>query len=96
MRALLGGLYYGEPREWNATDPAINALRYSRPELNVYRAPSISHGSAGRNPVDKERARDIAVVARGGTTSRRNTGSRGTHRGRVRNETGVRAVIRCC
>ena len=34
VRELLGGLYYGEPREWNrATDQAINTLRYSRPEV---------------------------------------------------------------
>lgn len=34
VRELLGGLYYGEPREWNrATDRAINTLRYSRPEV---------------------------------------------------------------
>lgn len=34
VRELLGGLYYGEPREWNrATDQAINTLRYSRPEI---------------------------------------------------------------
>ncbi len=35
VRELLGGLYYGEPREWNrATDEAINTLRYSRPEVD--------------------------------------------------------------
>jgi 3-isopropylmalate dehydrogenase len=34
VRELLGGLYYGEPREWNrSTDEAINTLRYSRPEI---------------------------------------------------------------
>lgn len=34
VRELLGGLYYGEPREWNrTTDEAINTLRYSRPEV---------------------------------------------------------------
>lgn len=34
VRELLGGLYYGTPREWNhATDQAINTLRYSRPEV---------------------------------------------------------------
>jgi 3-isopropylmalate dehydrogenase len=34
VRELLGGLYYGEPREWNrATDQAINTLRYSRDEV---------------------------------------------------------------
>lgn len=34
VRELLGGLYYGEPREWNrSTDQAINTLRYSRPEV---------------------------------------------------------------
>jgi 3-isopropylmalate dehydrogenase len=34
VRELLGGLYYGEPREWNrATDCAINTMRYSRPEV---------------------------------------------------------------
>ncbi|TAK16513.1 MAG: 3-isopropylmalate dehydrogenase [Acidobacteria bacterium] len=34
VRELLGGLYYGEPREWNrATDQAINTLRYARPEV---------------------------------------------------------------
>lgn len=34
VRELLGGLYYGEPREWNrTTDQAINTLRYSRPEI---------------------------------------------------------------
>ena len=34
VRELLGGLYYGEPREWNrATDQAVNTLRYSRPEI---------------------------------------------------------------
>lgn len=35
VRELLGGLYYGEPREWNrATDQAINTLRYSRAEVD--------------------------------------------------------------
>jgi len=34
VRELLGGLYYGEPREWDRTsDRAINTLRYSRPEI---------------------------------------------------------------
>ncbi len=34
VRELLGGLYYGEPREWNrATDCAVNTMRYSRPEV---------------------------------------------------------------
>jgi 3-isopropylmalate dehydrogenase len=34
VRELLGGLYYGEPREWNRTsDQAVNTLRYSRPEI---------------------------------------------------------------
>jgi 3-isopropylmalate dehydrogenase len=34
VRELLGGLYYGEPREWNrATGQAINTLCYSRPEV---------------------------------------------------------------
>jgi 3-isopropylmalate dehydrogenase len=34
VRELLGGLYYGEPREWNrSADQAINTLRYSRPEI---------------------------------------------------------------
>ncbi len=34
VRELLGGLYYGEPREWNrATDRAVNTMRYSRPEV---------------------------------------------------------------
>ena len=34
VRELLGGLYYGEPREWDrATGRAINTLRYSRPEV---------------------------------------------------------------
>lgn len=34
VRELLGGLYYGQPREWNrATDQAINTLPYSRPEV---------------------------------------------------------------
>jgi 3-isopropylmalate dehydrogenase len=34
VRELLGGLYYGEPRELNrTTDQAINTLRYSRPEI---------------------------------------------------------------
>jgi 3-isopropylmalate dehydrogenase len=34
VRELLGGLYYGEPREWNrSTDQAVNTLRYSRPEV---------------------------------------------------------------
>ena len=34
VRELLGGLYYGEPREWNRTsDHAVNTLRYSRPEI---------------------------------------------------------------
>jgi 3-isopropylmalate dehydrogenase len=35
VRELLGGLYYGEPREWSrSTDQAINTLRYSRPEVD--------------------------------------------------------------
>lgn len=34
VRELLGGLYYGQPREWNrAIDQAINTLPYSRPEV---------------------------------------------------------------
>ncbi len=35
VRELLGGLYYGEPREWNrATDQSINTMRYSRAEVD--------------------------------------------------------------
>jgi 3-isopropylmalate dehydrogenase len=34
VRELLGGLYYGEPRQWDrSTDQAVNTLRYSRPEI---------------------------------------------------------------
>lgn len=34
VRELLGGLYYGEPREWNrGTDHSVNTMRYSRPEI---------------------------------------------------------------
>lgn len=34
VRELLGGLYYGEPRQWDrATDQAVNTMRYSRPEV---------------------------------------------------------------
>lgn len=34
VRELLGGLYYGQPREWNrATDESWNTMRYSRPEV---------------------------------------------------------------
>lgn len=35
IRELLGGLYYGEPREWNrATDASVNTMRYSRSEID--------------------------------------------------------------
>ena len=34
VRELLGGLYYGEPREWNrATDHSVNTMRYARSEI---------------------------------------------------------------
>lgn len=35
VRELLGGLYYGEPREWDrATDASVNTMRYSRSEVD--------------------------------------------------------------
>lgn len=35
VRELLGGLYYGEPREWNRdTDQSVNTMRYSRAEID--------------------------------------------------------------
>ena len=35
VRELLGGLYYGQPREWNrSTDESFNTMRYSRPEVD--------------------------------------------------------------
>jgi 3-isopropylmalate dehydrogenase len=45
VRELLGGLYYGTPREWNhATDQAINTLRYSR--MEVERVAHVAFGLA--------------------------------------------------
>jgi len=52
VRELLGGLYYGEPREWNrSTDLAINTLRYSRPEIERVARVAFDLATTRRNQV---------------------------------------------
>ncbi len=71
VRELLGGLYFGQPREWNrTTGEAWNTMRYTRDE--VARVARIAFQLASQAPQEADqrgqgqRARSLAALARHG------------------------------
>ncbi len=68
VRELLGGLYFGQPREWNkATGEAWNTMRYTRDE--VARVARIAFGLAGKRrkkltSVDKANVLEVSQLWR--------------------------------
>lgn len=68
VRELLGGLYFGQPREWNhATDEAWNTMRYTRDEVTRVARIAFQLATKRRNKVtsvDKANVLEVSQLWR--------------------------------
>ncbi len=72
VRELLGGLYFGQPREWNkATDEAWNTMRYTKAEVERVARIAFQLASKRRNKltsVDKANVLEVSQLWRSTVT----------------------------